>query len=163
MCETFRTLSVESTVEEKKIYLAGPLFTDAERAWHKSAKAEMTAAGFDVVWPGELLTRRRIEEAGGDAPALIFKTCRDALDSCDLVVALLDGTQVDDGTAWEIGYAYAGGKPVYGIRTDTRLAGDTGFSRVNGMIEGCLAGLGKKTAEVIAAMSGGTKGNGDAQ
>lgn len=65
---------------------------------------------------------------------------RAAIDDCDAVVALLDGTQVDDGTAWEIGYAYAKGKPVVGIRTDFRNAGDTTHGRVNAMIEGsCVA------------------------
>ena len=44
----------------------------------------------------------------------MLKAIRDraAIDACDVVVALLDGAQVDDGTAWEIGYAYAKGKPV---------------------------------------------------
>jgi nucleoside 2-deoxyribosyltransferase len=135
-----------------KIYLAGPLFTDAERRWHQTAKAKLTAAGLEVVWPGELLTDARIKAAGQGAPSLIFKTCKDALDKCDRVVALLDGVQVDDGTAWEIGYAYAEGKPIYGIRTDTRIAGETGFSRVNGMIEGCLSGLVGTVPELIAKL-----------
>ena len=61
---------------------------------------------------------------------------RTAIDDSDAVVALLDGPQVDDGTAWEIGYAYAKGKPIVGIRTDFRNAGDTSHGRVNAMIEG---------------------------
>jgi nucleoside 2-deoxyribosyltransferase len=51
---------------------------------------------------------------------------------------LLDGTQVDDGTAWEIGYFFARrrpGKPIIGIRTDFRKAGDTVNARVNLMID----------------------------
>ena len=58
---------------------------------------------------------------------------RTAIDDSDAVVALLDGPQVDDGTAWEIGYAYARGKPIVGIRTDFRNAGDTSHGRVNDM------------------------------
>jgi len=50
------------------------------------------------------------------------------------VVALLDGPQVDDGTAWEIGYAHARGIPVIGIRTDFRQAGDVPGASVNAMI-----------------------------
>ena len=64
-----------------------------------------------------------------------------AIDVCDVVVALLDGTQVDDGTAWEIGYAFAKGKPVVGIRTDFRNAGDTDHGKVNAMIEGSCVGI----------------------
>ncbi|MCL2141357.1 MAG: nucleoside 2-deoxyribosyltransferase [Methanimicrococcus sp.] len=33
----------------------------------------------------------------------------------------LDGTDVDSGTAWELGYAYAENKPIIGIRTDFRI------------------------------------------
>lgn len=34
----------------------------------------------------------------------IFSRCKSHLDDADMVIALLDGPQVDDGTAWEIGY-----------------------------------------------------------
>jgi len=56
------------------------------------------------------------------------------------MVAILDGPQVDDGTAWEIGRFYHEGKRVLGIRTDIRKAGETELSRVNLMIElSCLS------------------------
>ena len=64
-------------------------------------------------------------------------------------MALLDGVQVDDGTAWEIGYAYAKGKPVVGVRTDFRNAGDTTHGRVNAMIEGSCVGIAKDFEEVL--------------
>ena len=134
------------------IYQAGPLFSDAERTWHKTAKAELEAAGFSVVWPGDLLTQERIIAAGAQAPSLIFSVCKEALEGCGCVVALLDGSHVDDGTAWEIGFAYAKGIPVYGIRTDFRSAGETSHNRVNAMIEGSLAGFGKSIAEVITML-----------
>jgi nucleoside 2-deoxyribosyltransferase len=38
------------------------------------------------------------------------------------VVAVLDGAQVDDGTAWELGWAHARGIPIFGLRTDRRTA-----------------------------------------
>ena len=44
------------------------------------------------------------------------------------MIALLDGSQVDDGTAWEIGYFYAKESPeqkIIGIRTDFRRAGES--------------------------------------
>lgn len=37
---------------------------------------------------------------------------------CSSAFAVLDGVDVDSGTAWEIGYAYARGKPIIGLRTD---------------------------------------------
>lgn len=123
------------------IYQAGPLFSQAERDFHARLKLDMQKAGHAVIWPGELLSPDSIYNAGSGATKLIFETCRNAIDRCNCVVALLDGAQVDDGTAWEIGYAYAKGLPIYGLRTDSRQGGDTRYNRVNSMIEGCLAGL----------------------
>ena len=74
---------------------------------------------------------------------------RAAIDACDVVVALLDGMQVDDGTAWEIGYAYARNKPVVGVRTDLRKAGDTDHGNVNAMIEGSCVGIARDFACVL--------------
>ncbi|MBQ9406516.1 MAG: nucleoside 2-deoxyribosyltransferase [Desulfovibrio sp.] len=123
-----------------RIYQAGPLFTEAERLWHQNFKEKFAAAGHEVQWPGDFFTQQEIDAWGGDAPRKIMERDRAAIDDCDVVVALLDGAQVDDGTAWEIGYAYAKGKPVIGIRTDIRNAGDTVHGKVNAMIEGsCFA------------------------
>jgi len=52
------------------------------------------------------------------------------------VIALLDGSQVDDGTAWEIGYFYAKKSPeqkILGIRTDFRRAGECEGAVVSAM------------------------------
>jgi hypothetical protein len=99
-----------------------------------------------------LLDEKHIEDAGPHAPALIFTTCREAIDISGCVVALLDGSQVDDGTAWEIGYACARGLPVYGLRTDSRRAGETPHNRVNSMIQGCLAGFARSVEELVAML-----------
>ena len=37
-----------------KIYQAGPLFSDADRAWHWVFKAKLVTAGYEVLWPGDL-------------------------------------------------------------------------------------------------------------
>ena len=134
------------------IYQAGPLFTDAECAWHRMFSERLRSAGYNVVWPGDLLTNAQIEAAGNKAVSLIFDSCRRAIDSCTCVVALLDGTQVDDGTAWEIGYAYAKGLPVYGIRTDFRQAGDTRYSYANSMIQGSLTGFARSVEELVKVL-----------
>ena len=59
------------------------------------------------------------------------KTNAERIDKSDAVLAILDGVDVDSGTAAEIGYAFAKGKRVYGLRTDFRLAGDNIGSIVN--------------------------------
>lgn len=61
----------------------------------------------------------------------IGKTNAERIDKSDGMLAILDGVDVDSGTASEIGYAYARGKKVYGLRTDFRLAGDNLGATVN--------------------------------
>jgi nucleoside 2-deoxyribosyltransferase len=48
---------------------------------------------------------------------------------------VLDGTDVDSGTAAEIGYAFAKGKPILGYRGDFRLAADNEGGVVNLQVE----------------------------
>ena len=118
-----------------RIYLSGPLFSQGEIDWGKKAKGFLQERlDVEVIWPHEIAS-------GSTATAEIFQANLLALSECDQMVAILDGPQVDDGTAWEIGYAHARGLPVYGLRTDFRQAGDTRFSRVNSMIEASLVGL----------------------
>ncbi|HET8628794.1 MAG TPA: nucleoside 2-deoxyribosyltransferase [Thermomicrobiales bacterium] len=54
-----------------------------------------------------------------------------AIRRCDFLVAILDGVDVDSGTASEMGFAYGLGKRVYGLRTDSRLTGDNIAAGVN--------------------------------
>ncbi|MBQ4326007.1 MAG: nucleoside 2-deoxyribosyltransferase [Mailhella sp.] len=136
-----------------KIYQAGPLFSEADQAWHRQLKKTLEAVGHEVIWPGELISAADVEAWGRDAPRKIMEIDRDALLSCDAVAALLDGTQVDDGTAWEIGFASARGIPVLGIRTDFRVCGDTRHSVLNAMIEGSLRSLARTVPELVGHLA----------
>jgi len=112
-----------------KIYLSGPIFSQAEIEWARRVKGlieESFASRVEVIWPHEI--------ASGP-PENIFRENLRALDQCPIVIAILDGPQVDDGTAWEVGYHYARGGQVLGIRTDFRNAGEAPQSRANAMIE----------------------------
>ena len=60
---------------------------------------------------------------------------RTAIDCCDMVLAVLDGVDVDSGTAAEIGYAFARDKPILGYRGDLRLSADNEGSVVNLQVE----------------------------
>jgi nucleoside 2-deoxyribosyltransferase len=51
--------------------------------------------------------------------------------SCDIVLGVLDGAEVDSGVTSEIGYAAALGKRCYGLRTDFRNCGDFDGMPVN--------------------------------
>ena len=62
---------------------------------------------------------------------LVGERSRKMIESSDGVLAVLDGTDVDSGTASEIGYAFALGKKILGYRGDFRLMGDNPGSTVN--------------------------------
>jgi len=66
------------------------------------------------------------------------------LDNAKVVIALLDGPDVDSGTAVELGYAYAHGKEIFGLLTDWRRWGpDRKVRNINNMIWG-VCGKGKR-------------------
>lgn len=134
-------ITFKAPVTDIDIYLAGPLFNESQRMWLRKTK-EMIEEAFDgwvtVWWPYEFFTAEELTALGPQAKYHIFETCRSRLAKSDLLVALLDGSEVDDGTAWEIGYFYSvsdGAHDIIGIRTDFRNGGDTATSRVNAMIE----------------------------
>ena len=80
----------------------------------------------------------------------------EAIRRCDLVIAVLDGVDVDSGTASEIGFAYGLGKPSLGLRTDSRLAGDNLGAVVNLQVEYWIEASGgaihARLEDVVAAL-----------
>lgn len=127
-----------------RIYLASPLgFADSTRhfmehlierispqvdvsnPWDKTGFEEEFAriAGLD--------SRSEAHAALATVNAELGRLNAASIEAADGVVAILDGVDVDSGTAAEVGYAYALGKRIYGLRTDFRLAGDNPGSIVN--------------------------------
>ena len=134
-----------------KIYLAGPLFSESERVWLADVKRRLEEISDDisVIWPYELIPR---DEANTQGKQKIFQICRSYLDQVDVLVCVLDGPQVDDGTAWEIGYFYckhSNQLPIIGIRTDFRNAGETEQSVVNAMVECSCSRITNSSEELI--------------
>lgn len=123
-----------------RIYLAGPLFSEAERAYNLILRDLLTRHLFDVYLP---------QEAGDTNPArcreehrAIFAQNLWALRDADIVVAVIDGADADSGTSWEMGYAYALGKRIVALRTDFRVAGH--HEQVNLMLEESAAVVTRK-------------------
>lgn len=123
------------------IYLAGPLFSPADKASLSALAQKLESAGHTLSWPGALFDKNDIEELGQSAPEVVFESCRIAMERCACVVALLDSARIDGGTAWEVGYAQARGMPIYGLRSDADQTGEVERNRGNSVIEGCLAGV----------------------
>jgi len=109
-----------------RIYLAGPLFTAAERALNRRLRDLLVQYGHEVWLPQEHEPRSR-------AARDIFLTDVEGLDSCDVVLANMDGPDPDSGTCWECGYAYKK-KPIVVYRTDFRKSGDTDSTPYNLML-----------------------------
>ncbi|MBE9226450.1 nucleoside 2-deoxyribosyltransferase [Phormidium sp. LEGE 05292] len=110
-----------------RIYLAGPdvFLPDPMKA--ANAKKEICQKyGFIGMFPFDNnlnLTHLSPKEAG----ITIYKSNIQLMDSCDLIVANMTpfrGSSMDVGTAFEMGYMTAQGKPVFGYTNDGRLFAD---------------------------------------
>jgi hypothetical protein len=72
------------------------------------------------------------------------------------MIALLDGSQVDVGSGWEIGYFFARKSPeqkIIGIRTEFRRAGESEGAVVNAMIEGACDWIVRIREELVETIS----------
>lgn len=104
----------------KVVYVAGPLFTPAERLYLETLTTQIEETGCEAYLP---------HRDGGLAPPdrrntrPLYDADIGALDRCDLIVAVLNGPDVDSGTAFEIGYGVARGRPVLGLHEDLRVGG----------------------------------------
>jgi nucleoside 2-deoxyribosyltransferase len=111
-------------MRRKKLYLASPLFCDSEKQTNYRI-ADSLQQWCDVFLPqrdGELVPR--LVDLGlscDDAYKSVFAHDIVALNECHGVVINLDGRVVDEGAAFELGYAYALGKTCVGYRTDVRV------------------------------------------
>lgn len=130
-----------------RIYLAAPLFSEAERSFNASVARTLGSHLFEVHLP---------QEAGDDSDTRgtreqerLFSLNKTALDTADFIVAIIDGADADSGTAWEMGYAFARGKPVIALRTDFRRIGH--HEQVNLMLEQSAHVVGS-VEEVLAVM-----------
>lgn len=128
------------------VYVAGPLFDEGERWWIEQVESAVAEAGCETFLPHRDNPPKTADNIGE-----IFATNHGAIDRCDIVVASLNGITTDDGTAWEVGYAWAKDKPVIGIHTDwrSRFADEV----VNLMIECSLHQLVRSLDELPAALA----------
>jgi nucleoside 2-deoxyribosyltransferase len=109
-----------------KIYLAGPLFSVAERAFNERLADRLRTAGHKVWLPQE-------SEQRPMSARQIFEKDVEGVDWAEVVVANMDGPDPDSGTSWECGYAYRK-KPVIVFRTDFRVGDQPGLAPFNLML-----------------------------
>jgi len=115
-----------------KIYFAGPLFNDAEKAFNAALTQQLEQLGFAVFLP------QRDGVESNQAPyctmtpekrrQVLFELDRDQVLSCDIFLFILDGRVPDEGAALELGIAYTDrllrnkNRRLLGLQTDIRAA-----------------------------------------
>lgn len=142
------------------VYLAGPLFSEAERAWLDGLAARLRAEGFECFLPHE-----HFEELAEVTPAEVYRVDADGVRAANVLLAWLDGPVIDDGTAAEIGMfaqLVESGDPRYrgivGLATDLRLQRRRGSAVGDGMnlfVVGAIEAVGRlcwSVDEAVAAL-----------
>ncbi len=129
------------------VYVASPLgFSPATKGYYDGVLLPaIAAAGWTPLDPWEDLDGA-IDQSFQDASWLsdaakvqalrqidrsLGQANEDRIRAADAVFAVLDGTDVDSGTAAEIGFGAGLGLPTIGLRLDTRLTGDNPGTTVN--------------------------------
>jgi nucleoside 2-deoxyribosyltransferase len=159
-----------------RIYMASPLgFSQAGRHFYEGVLVPFVRClGFEVLDPWGSTDREKLAavRALPDSPARhqawralnreIGAGNRAAIDAARAVVAVLDGVDVDSGTAAEIGYAFARGKLIVGYRGDVRLSADNEGATVNLQVEyfiresgGTIVDRYEELASALAPLRGG--------
>ena len=152
-----------------RIYVASPLgFNEPGRHWAATVlHPRLIENGWEVLDPwvdesGEIAATLALPPGAERVEALqamsrvIGKRNRRLLAETDAVLAVLDGPDVDSGTASEIGWAAAHDTPVIGLRTDFRLA-DHEAAAVNLQVEDFIVASGGRLVrtldEALAALA----------
>ena len=131
-----------------KVFLAAPLFSEAERGFNAKIAKRLREKGFEV-WLAQETSF--IQHDTHKEKTAIYEGDISALNASDAVVAILDGAEVDAGVAYEMGYAKALEKPIIGLKTDYRTF--SGMEEVNLMLEVPLIKICKSIEEVIGLLS----------
>lgn len=121
-----------------KIYLASPLgFSPENDSYRNKIKQHLIQHGHEIFdpWSQEESARRiknalavedQAERKQAISLAAAFTGAANAEGICwaDVVLAVLDGAELDSGTAAEVGFGAGIGKKCFGLRTDFRDTGD---------------------------------------
>lgn len=110
-----------------KIYIAGPLFSDGERAFNQKIDEIIRDCGFDTYLPqrdGGIVAQMADIIDGIPKETYVFRKDLENLKSCDLFLLLMDGRVPDEGACVALGYCLAQGKLCIGYKTDSRSGYD---------------------------------------
>lgn len=123
-----------------KVYIAGPLFSEAEKRFNSEITDFIEDMGFDTFLPQRDGYELAEEENMDSAAEKIFNYDIAQIDDSDVVVFNMDGRVPDEGACVEVGYACGKNKECIGLKTDTRTLIDSRDShKILGPLKGRVA------------------------
>lgn len=132
-----------------KMYIAAPLFSEAEKTYNYYIKNYLSRY-FDIYLPQEdgylLVDLLKQEIDPSLAKKLIFDHDIEAIESSDILLIILDGRTIDEGAAFELGYAYSLNKKCIALQTDPRRLLSTGN---NPMIDCALTHIFTSVEQIV--------------
>ena len=136
--DILKTKMIEHIGVGKKVYLAGPLFNQAEKDFNLKITKVLEHNGYQVFLPQRdgieaALLQGKTEE---ELVKMIFGLDAGEVRKVDIIFMNLDGRVPDEGACVELGIAYGIGKRCYGFKTDTRSV-ELGLD-LNPMISGSM-------------------------
>lgn len=136
--DPLKTKTIGDVGVGKKVYLAGPMFNQAEKDFNLKITKLLEQNGYQVFLPQRdgieaALLQGKTEE---ELIKMIFELDVGEVKKADIIFMNLDGRVPDEGACVELGIAYGVGKRCYGFKTDTRSV-ELGLD-LNPMISGCM-------------------------
>ncbi len=144
MTSVRKSNSVLGWINDKKVYIAGPLFSHAELEFNEKIDTYLRNLGFETFLPqrdGYLLADLMAQYSSKqEAIDIIFYKDIEEIKSCDVILLILDGRVPDEGACVEVGLAYAYDKECIGFKSDSRsLMGDMDNPLLVGVLKGRIA------------------------
>jgi len=96
----------------KRVYLASPFFNEKEVAKLEQVEAVLAEKGLQVFSPVRNPIDKQVEVGSRQWSIETFMKDIKYIKWSEIVVGIYHGNYSDSGTAWELGYAFATGKPV---------------------------------------------------
>lgn len=118
-----------------KAYLANGLFSIGDRYVNEVLASELRAAipGIELYVPQE---NDAINDKNAYANSLaIAQADLDSLKASDVLIAVIDGVEVDSGVAAEIGAFAMLNRPIVALFSDVRQLGRTNTKKIDALIE----------------------------
>jgi Nucleoside 2-deoxyribosyltransferase len=143
-----------------KIYFAGPLFTVYERDYISQCAATLREHGIDPFVPHESIKPPLPNDTRSRARRCLDHDF-DGISNAQAILALINGPEIDDGTACEIGLFYSlmqsdpSKKGIIALHGDWRTNEAGEGKGLNGFVLGCILKVGvvcKTLDEVVAQL-----------